>query len=149
MIPAMFAVFVFAASLAQQPVPPPAAETAEPAEFVRLERVWNDAHTRGDAEALAAICADDLVVTVPAMTVMDKVGAVGFLRSGRMKFDRYQTSKIRVRTYGDAAIVTGRLQRTRVMNGRTVEDDWQFTKTYVRRAGAWLVAAFHASQYVV
>jgi len=35
------------------------------------------------------------------------------------------------------------------MNGRTIEDDWQFTKTYVRRAGAWLVAAFHASQYVV
>jgi hypothetical protein len=26
-----------------------------------------------------------------------------------------------------------------------VDDDWQFTKTYVRPQGKWLVAAFHAS----
>jgi hypothetical protein len=40
----------------------------------------------------------------------------------------------------------GRLRRTRANNGRTFEDDWLFTKTYVREAdGRWQVAAFHAS----
>ena len=76
---------------------------------------------------------------------MTKEESVGVLKSGRMTFDRYQTSDIKVRIYDSAAIVTGRLQRTRNVNGRTMEDDWQFTKTYVRRQGKWLVAAFHAS----
>lgn len=115
------------------------------AELTRLETVWNEAHLRGDAEALAGLCADDLVVTVQAMPVMTKEEAVGFLKSGQMRFDRYQTSDIKVRVYDIAAIVTGRLQRTRTVNGRAVDDDWQFTKTYVRRQGKWLVAAFHAS----
>jgi enterochelin esterase-like enzyme len=126
---------------------PGAAVVENPAivELNRLETVWNDAHLRGDAEALAGLCADELTVTVPAMPVMTKDEAVGFLKSGRMKFERYETSDIRARAYDTAAIVTGRLQRTRTVDGRTVADDWRFTKTYVRRAGKWQVAAFHAS----
>ena len=36
-------------------------------------------------------------------------------------------------------------RRTRTVDGRTVDDDWQFTKIYVRPQGKWVVAAFHAS----
>jgi hypothetical protein len=62
-----------------------------------------------------------------------------------MKFDRYETSDIHVRPYGDAAVVTGRLQRTRTINTQKVDDDWRFTKTYIRQGGTWRVVAFHAS----
>ncbi len=37
------------------------------------------------------------------------------------------------------------LIRGRVMADRRVEDDWRFTKVYVRRAGRWQVVSFHAS----
>ena len=127
--------------------PAAAVENPAVAELTRLETEWNDAHLRGDAEALAGLCADELVVTVQAMPVMTKEESVGVLKSGRMTFDRYQTSGIKVHAYDTAAIVTGRLQRTRNVNGRVVQDDWQFTKTYVRRQGKWLVAAFHASAH--
>ena len=85
-------------------------------------------------------------VAVPKMPVMSKADALKFARSGRMKFLRYQTSDVRVRVYGDAAVVTGRLQRTRSMNGQEISDDWRFTKTYLRQAGHWRVVAFHASE---
>jgi hypothetical protein len=62
-----------------------------------------------------------------------------------MKFERYETSDIRVRPYGDAAVVTGRLLRSRTVNGQKVDDDWRFTKTYIRQGGTWKVVAFHAS----
>ena len=58
----------------------------------------------------------------------------------------HATPDIRVRVYGDAAVVTGRLQRTRVLNEKEVSDDWRFTKTYVRQAEKWRVVAFHASE---
>jgi len=115
-------------------------------ELEKLETVWNEAHEHGNSNALDALWADDLEVAVPKMPVMTKAEALGFVRSGRMKFLRYATSNIHVRVYGDAAVVTGRLQRARVLNGQEVSDDWRFTKMYVRESHKWRVVAFHASE---
>jgi uncharacterized protein DUF4440 len=83
---------------------------------------------------------------VPKMPVMTKAEALAFARSGRMKFQRYETTGLRIRVYGDSAVVTGRLRRTRTLNGKVVDDDWRYTKVYVRSKGEWRVVAFHASE---
>jgi ketosteroid isomerase-like protein len=110
-----------------------------------LESEWNAAHVRGDAALLDRLFADDVVVMVPGMRVMTKADAVGMFTSGRMKFDRYETSETKLRNYDEMAIVTGRLKRTRVVAGTTANDDWRFTKVYVRHADRWQVVSFHAS----
>ena len=115
-------------------------------ELERLESVWNEAHEQGNADALASLWADEMEIAVPKMPVLSKADALKFARSGRMKFLHYQTSDIRVRVFGNAAVVTGRLQRTRSMNGQEISDDWRFTKTYIRQAEQWRVVAFHASE---
>lgn len=114
-------------------------------ELSRLETVWNEAHLRGDAGALDRLWADDLIVTVPDMPLMDKSESLAFVRSGKMKFQRYQTSDLRTRVYGDAAVVTGQLERVRDSAKKEFEDDWRFTKVYVRRDGRWQVVAWHGS----
>jgi len=114
-------------------------------ELTHLEDVWNQAHVAGDAEALDHLWADDLEVAVPHMAVMTKPEALGFARSGRMKFLRYETSDLHIRLYGDAAVITGRLIRTRTLNGNKVSDDWLFTKVYIRQAHQWRIVSFHAS----
>jgi ketosteroid isomerase-like protein len=119
--------------------------SADSAELFGLENIWNEAHVRGDADALERLWADDLIVTVPNMPVMTKENAIGISRSGRLKFKRYQTSDIRIRLYGDAAVVTSQVERTRDLNGRDVDDKWRFTKVYIRRAAKWQVVAWHAS----
>ena len=79
------------------------------------------------------------------MPVMTKAEVLDFARSGRMKFLSYVTSDLHIRVYGDSAVVTGRLQRARVLNGKKIADDWRFTKVYVRQEQKWRVVAFHAS----
>jgi len=111
----------------------------------KLESDWNAAHVRGDAGMLDRLFADDAVVMVPGMRVMTKADAIGMFTSGRMKFDRYETSETKFRVYGETAIVTGRLKRTRVIAGTTANDDWRFTKVYIRRGDHWQVVSFHAS----
>ena len=32
------------------------------------------------------------------------------------------------------------------MNGREIQDDWRFTKVYVRGSDKWQVVAWHASE---
>lgn len=121
-------------------------DSDDTAELSRLETVWNNAHLQGDADALEKLWADDLIVTVPKMPVMAKEGAVAFARSGHMKFLRYETSDLHIRVYGDAAVVTGRLLRTRSVNGKEMSDDWRFIKVYIRRARRWQVVAWQASE---
>lgn len=123
-----------------------ASEPAPAAQLLQLESVWNKAHLAGDAEALDRLWADDIVIVVPRMQPMSKQGALAFFRTGRFKFDRYATSEISVRPYGDAAVVTGRLERSRLVNGEAVRDDWRFTKVYVRHDRTWRVVSFHASE---
>jgi hypothetical protein len=111
----------------------------------QLENAWNEAHVKGDAKALDELWAGDLVVTVPEMPRMTKTQSLAIWKSGKFKFERYQTSDVHIKVYGNAAVVIGRLQRTRAMGDRKVEDDWLFTKFYVRAKDSWQVVAFHAS----
>ena len=119
--------------------------TADVKELTRLEQVWNDAHLRGDAAALEKIWAEDLFVTMPDMPVMNKEESLAIWKAGKMKFDIYKTSDIRIKVYGNSAVVTGQLVRIRDAQSTKFEDDWRFTKVYVRRDGRWQVVAWHGS----
>lgn len=132
-------------ALAVLQVSPPVLAPDDSAALARLEREWNEAHLRGDATALDHLWAEDLTVAVPEMAPMGKPEALAFARSGRMRFEVYASSDLRYRVFGDAAVVTGQLARTRTLRGRRLEDRWRFTKVYVRRPEGWRVVAFHAS----
>jgi uncharacterized protein (TIGR02246 family) len=118
---------------------------ASDTDFTRLEAEWNTAHMQGDATTLGRIFADDLVVVVPGMRPLTKADSLGMFKAGGMRFDRYESSDIQSRVYDETAIMTGRIKRTRTIGGKTMDDDWRFTKVYLRRAGNWRVVSFHAS----
>ena len=118
----------------------------EKEELARLEQVWNTAHLDGDAATLEHLWADAFTVTVPGMPVMLRADAVVVARSNRIKFLRYETSDVVAQIFGDAAVVRGRMRRSRSRGGQPVDDDWQFTKVYVKQEGNWTVVAFHASE---
>jgi len=115
-------------------------------EIRRLEAAWNQAHLRGDVQALDAICATELSVIVPGMSPMSKADILGFWKSGRAKITRYETTDVRVVVRGRTAVVTGRLARTRDFNGTVMSDRWQFTKTYANDDDRWVLVAYHASE---
>jgi hypothetical protein len=132
--------FVIAASLEAQ------APSSAQAELLKLEDVWNTAHLKGDGDALDKLWDADFVVTVPRMQHISRASALSLTRSGRFKFDKYETTDVTARVYGDTGIVEGRLHRARRLNDTPIEEDWFFTKVYIRRAGQWKVVSFHASE---
>ncbi|MBX7187194.1 MAG: nuclear transport factor 2 family protein [Vicinamibacteria bacterium] len=122
------------------------AQDPDVAALTRLEALWNDAHMRGDAVALDQLWADELVAVVPRMAPLPKQDALAFVRSARMKFLRYESSDVTVKVYDNSAVARGRLLRARELGGQTIQDNWRFTKVYVRQGGQWRVVAFHASE---
>jgi ketosteroid isomerase-like protein len=141
----LFMAFSLVALVATQIAARESREARDLKELARLESVWNEAHLRSDDDALNLLWAEDLVVTVPDMPLMNKQEALALVRSGRMKFRRYQTSDLRYKVYGDTAVVTGQISRERESASKEFEDDWRFTKVYVRRMGRWQVVAWHGS----
>jgi len=81
-----------------------------------------------DSDTLSRLWADDLEVAVPKLPVMKKGELIKLVDSGRMKLQRYETSDLNFRIYGQSAVVTGRLLRKREINGREIEDDWRFKR---------------------
>jgi uncharacterized protein (TIGR02246 family) len=124
----------------EQAAPPPVEE-----QILKLEAVWNQAHLRGDADALDRLWAPNITVIIPEMQPFSKEDLLKMWRSMKVTFTRYETSDVRVQSSGGTAVVTGRLQRSRDFGGRAKDEDWLFTKTYARVDGEWLVVAYHAS----
>ena len=60
---------------------------------------------------------------------------------------RYDTSELSTKMFGDTAIVTGRLTRTRKMGEREIQDNWRFTKVYLRHNADWRVVLWQASDW--
>ena len=120
-------------------------DKATTAEIGKLESTWNEAHLRGDAQALAAPWADDLLVIVPGMAPMTKPEVLAFVRSGRMAFTTYETTNLQFRTFDRTIITTGNLHRSRVSAGHAVEDRWRVMKVYAKLKGLWQVVAFFAA----
>lgn len=121
-----------------------AAQTVE-GTLKNLEAKWNDAHVHGDTAELKRQWADDIAFVIPGMPTFNRDEVMALWRSGRAKVLRHETSDVTVRPYRDSAVVEGRLRRQRDFSGRTIEDDWRFTKTFVRRHGRWQVVAYRAS----
>ena len=120
--------------------------TAGEAALAHLEKTWNDAQLAGDADALDKLWDNDFTVIVPKMQPITKANALAMLRSGHVKFLRYETSDLSTRIYNDTAIVTGKLLRVRKMGDREMQDDWYFTKVYIKRGNDWRVVLWQASE---
>jgi ketosteroid isomerase-like protein len=141
----LFLAISLVTAVAQEPKET-SATAADQVELQRLEKVWNDAHLGGDIAALDDLWADELVVTIPRMQLMNKMQSLAIWRTGRLKFQRYETSDTAFRIYGEAAVVTGRLVRERTFAGKNIHEDWRFTKVYVHRQGKWRVVSWQASE---
>jgi hypothetical protein len=82
------------------------------------------------------------------MPLMARAEAVDVARSNMVKFSKYETSDVVVQIFDKAAVVRGRMTRSRSRGDQLIEDDWRFTKVYVKQEDTWKVVAFHASESV-
>jgi len=126
--------------LALQQAPPAGA-----AVIAELETAWDQAHLGGDVDALDGLWAPDITVIVPGMPPFQKTQLLAMWRSVKVVFTEYKTTDVRIRVYGNAAVVTGALHRSRDFGGRVATEDWLFTKAYAQIDGHWKVVAYHAS----
>jgi len=121
-------------------------ESAEQ-ELIRLENNWNDAIVKHDWAFFDRILAEDYISTNFDGSVGTKADFLEFLKSGESGMASSIVNDTKVRIYGDAAVVTGRLTTVRELyQGKDLSGRYRFTDTWVKRAGQWQCVAEHVSR---
>jgi uncharacterized protein (TIGR02246 family) len=123
----------------------PAQDTDKEEQAVRdVLRRWIDALAKNDLATISSIIADDYIITTSDGKVLDKEQDLAPLKSGDVKFDSAAVEEVKVRIYGDSAVVTG-IEIFKVsVKGRSFDVRERFTDVYVKRNGTWRPVAAHS-----
>jgi uncharacterized protein (TIGR02246 family) len=103
---------------------------------------------RNDAEAMAAILHEDMILVLGAGAVHTREDLLRSARERRIVYERQVEDEgtQTVRLYGDdTAVVTARLWIKGVRNGQPIERRLWFSDTYVRTPQGWRYAFGQAS----
>ena len=110
-----------------------------------LEHRWVEALVKADTRKLDDILGNRFVDTDEEGNRTDKRGVLGALESGDLKMASIILSGMQVRTYGDAAVVTGGALQTGTFRGQPLVPRIVFTDTFVLVNGSWRAVASHRS----
>lgn len=114
-------------------------------EIVRLDREISVATWTGDTVWFQQNLTDDYVLITPDGETRNKRDVIrGLVRPG-LKMEPYETTEVQVRVYGDAAIVTGRMQQSFSLGRTRYKNDLRYTHIYAKRRGRWYLASAHTS----
>ena len=112
-------------------------------EVLTLEHARNEAIQKGDAAA--AMTSDDYTFITIRGELRTKAEIVKGFATGSFKYDWRQISDLKVRIYGDTAIVTGRASQKGVENRKDYSGAYKFTRVYVRQNGSWKTVALQTT----
>jgi ketosteroid isomerase-like protein len=102
-----------------------------------LEKQWNDATLKHDAEALGRILADDVVDISGTGQVSTKAQDLADLKSGEPKLESSSVEDMKVRVFGNVAVVNGHYTEKGTYKGKDISGEGRFTDVFVKRQGRW------------
>lgn len=99
-----------------------------------------------DLQSLEQLLADELSYTHGDGRVVDKAAFIADLRTGDFSYLSIQPTGVKVRVFGDAAIVTGSAGMQVVNKGSPAQIRIVYTTTHIERRGSWQMVAWHATR---
>jgi ketosteroid isomerase-like protein len=114
----------------------------------KMEKDRAAAVVKGDVAALEGTTADDYLFVNAYGQVSDKAATLNGIKSGNIKLTANEISDLKVRIYGDTAVVTGKASTKGTIGGREVKGPMMFTRVYVKKGGKWQSVAFQQTPIV-
>ena len=126
----------------------PASATNENVEQVltKMEQDWVQALIKGDAAFHESLLADDYVGVGPSGLIRNKAESVADVRSGAGTTESMNINGVKVRVFGDVAVVTYSQTEKSQYRGKDTSGPTRWTDIFVKRNGKWQIAANHGSR---
>ena len=136
-------VWRFLALLALLPAARCPADTSS--ELTKLEKNIVDAVVKRDAAFLKRAFAPECTIVSSDGTLMLRDQALATFASGKMALESITLEKVKVRPYGDTAVMTG-LQHVKIRGSAPDTFGSRFTSVFVKRDGRWQQVAYHSTK---
>jgi ketosteroid isomerase-like protein len=116
--------------------------------LMQMERDWSAAYLSHDTAVIARILADDYLGTDGRGVMTDKAQEIEDARAAdaNRKVLSEFIDDMKVRLYGDTAIVNGRTTEKLEINDKELIIQYRRTDVFVKRNGRWQCVSFHGSR---
>jgi ketosteroid isomerase-like protein len=117
-------------------------------QILALNRKWTDSMVNGNVAALERLFDDDLIVTAGNGKVRGKAGELEDVKpTPDLKTYFFNTDDVRVRVYGDAAVVTGHAKWRINYKGKDIDNERRYMSVYAKRNGRWRMVALQMTRF--
>ena len=119
------------------------ASAAQADELARVEDGFNQAMVSNDVARISEYVTDDWVLVTPEAGVVTRSRILSVIETGVLVHDTMTKDLVRVKVYGEVAVVTGRGRNTGQFRGQPISADEWITDVYRRIDGRWLCVLTH------
>jgi ketosteroid isomerase-like protein len=106
-------------------------------DLVKLEDEFARAVASNDADALDGILADDWIIVDPDGSILEKAHFLGVIKSGVLVHESMESTDLRVRLYGNTAVVTGLTTTKGKFMGQDFASCERATDIFVKQTDRW------------
>jgi ketosteroid isomerase-like protein len=112
-----------------------------------LERIHKAcaAFEKGDVDYLVEFLDESFTLTDTRGQVTTREQNLAEVRKREPRYDMFRNHGMKVRVYGDSAVVTGITTVKGTSGGQAFAADLQFTDTLIKRGGTWRMVSSHVS----
>ena len=124
--------------------PAVASKSADASVEQTLTKIEHDALAailKRDVAAFGKVFADEAVLTTPDGSLQTKAQLLADLKSGDLVLESSTISDMKVRAYGDAAVVTYITTDKGKYKKQDISGRYRWTDVFVRRGGSWQLVA--------
>jgi ketosteroid isomerase-like protein len=114
-------------------------------ELIQIEQDSAKALASNDTPAILARLSDDWKMVLTDGQVLTRADLESALKSGKLKFNAYNSADLDVRIFGDTAVVIGSGTSKGAWDGNDFTGADRFTDVYTRRDGKWLCVSSHST----
>jgi len=112
-----------------------------------VAHAWDHAMVGNDVDAIGRYMAEDWTITGSDGNISDKASFLELVRSGQLTHDVMTSEDVKVRVYGDAAVVTARGVSGGKYQGRAFREVEQSSNLFVKQHGEWRCVLTHLSRF--
>ena len=114
----------------------------------KMEKDRAAAVVKGDVATLEKLTSDDYILINANGELSDKTTTMNNIKTGVIKLTANEVSDLKVRVYGNTAVVTGKSTAKGTIGGRELKGPVMFTRVYVKKDGKWQSVAFQQTPIV-
>lgn len=109
--------------------------------MVAANRRYSEATEKNDFRTLEQFWSDDYIFTDRVGRVWTRPQQIENFTSQTLVYERLSEDDIRVKVYGQTAVVTGRTDQRLRFGSDVQESRTRYTRVYVKRQGRWYIVA--------